>query len=326
MEKSLIVKEFEGKQVVTLFWEGRPCWIANEIASVFGYDKVRDVVQNCITTEEFELGVEYDILSGERLRAFKGANIHSSKIFGQAYVRSPQLTIFYEDGLYGFLQYTDKPAGKRFRKWLRREVIPEIRRRGYYALPGRGAGECEASHPWTALLREHLEAAKMLIEGSGVKPNNAYTAAIEAAERETGRSLEPYKKLFSQAAAKSEEKPVTTTTEEEILNIVRDYINKNRERIYGFGAGPAETPTNPVWVGAKSKVNKEECIVLFERSLAKALTQHNLDIVQVKKALKSAGLIITRREGRKERFGIKIHKRDLQGSGLAFPVNSLFLH
>ncbi|OFU01736.1 antirepressor, partial [Clostridium sp. HMSC19D07] len=36
------------------------------------------------------------------------------------------------DGLYGFLQYTDKPIGVQFRKWLRREVLPSIRQTGAY--------------------------------------------------------------------------------------------------------------------------------------------------------------------------------------------------
>ena len=36
--------------------------------------------------------------------------------------------------MYGFLQYTDKSIGVKFRKWIRREVIPEIRKTGSYSL------------------------------------------------------------------------------------------------------------------------------------------------------------------------------------------------
>ncbi|MQL51798.1 hypothetical protein GFC01_05880 [Desulfofundulus thermobenzoicus] len=222
-----------------------------------------------------------------------------------------------------------KITANRIKDDNRRQIVLEFQKWAIETISKILAGEYkpEEFQPWAAILREHLEAAKALIEVTGVKPGIAYAVAIEAAEKETGRSLESYKKLFSSATAKTEEKPVPATTEENILDIIRDYIHKNRERIYGFGTELAETPTNPVkWMGAKSKVNKEECIVLFERALAKALTRHNLDITQVKRTLKSAGLIITRKEGHKERFGIKIHKRDLQGSGLAFPVNSLFLH
>lgn len=44
-----------------------------------------------------------------------------------------QLTIFYEDGLYGFLQYSHKPIAIEFKKWVRRDVLPELRKRGTYS-------------------------------------------------------------------------------------------------------------------------------------------------------------------------------------------------
>lgn len=44
-----------------------------------------------------------------------------------------QLTIFYEDGLYGFLQYSHKPIAIEFKKWVRREVLPDLRKWGTYS-------------------------------------------------------------------------------------------------------------------------------------------------------------------------------------------------
>jgi prophage antirepressor-like protein len=127
----LIVKEFNGNQVHTFIWKDKPCWIASEIVSLFGYADTSKTIQDCITAESFELGLEHDVLRGEGLKAFKEMVNHVTtlKVVSS---KTPNLTIFYEDGLYGFLQYTDKPQGVEFRKWIRRDVVPEIRQTGGY--------------------------------------------------------------------------------------------------------------------------------------------------------------------------------------------------
>ncbi len=130
---NLLVKEFNGNQIHTFMWNDKPCWIANEIVSIFDYADTSKTIQQCIEAEEFELGVEYDVLRGNELKAFKkivGKVTTVEVVTSLKYV--PQLIIFYEDGLYGFLQYTDKPVGVKFRKWVRREVLPEIRQTGAY--------------------------------------------------------------------------------------------------------------------------------------------------------------------------------------------------
>lgn len=40
-----------------------------------------------------------------------------------------------ESGLYAFVIRSDKPAAKRFRKWITAEVIPALRRTGRYEMP-----------------------------------------------------------------------------------------------------------------------------------------------------------------------------------------------
>jgi prophage antirepressor-like protein len=132
----LIVKEFNGKQIHTFIWNGKPCWIANEIVSMFDYVDPSATISQCIESEEFEPSVEYEVLTKEDLKIFKNmineltkVKLVTSELLNK-YASS--VTIFYEDGLYGFLQYTDKPIGVKFRKWIRREVLPEIHRTGAY--------------------------------------------------------------------------------------------------------------------------------------------------------------------------------------------------
>ena len=132
----MLVRQFEGKTVHTFVWNGRPCWVAGEIAEAIGYEDPSATVRHCIEAEEFEPGFEYEVLKGGDLNRFKEmANFVIE--FNPITNKTRNLTIFYEEGLYGFLAYTDKPEGKRFRKWIRSEVVPEIRRTGSYQLPGK---------------------------------------------------------------------------------------------------------------------------------------------------------------------------------------------
>lgn len=129
--ENFIIKEFNGAQIYTLMWNDKPCWIATQIVSIFGYVDPSTTIGQCIEAEQFEIGVEYDILKSSDLKEFKKMinSLTKVKLVSQ---NTPHLVIFYEDGLYGFLQYTDKPIGVQFRKWIRRDVIPEIRQTGAY--------------------------------------------------------------------------------------------------------------------------------------------------------------------------------------------------
>lgn len=127
---NMLVKEFNGNQIHTLMWNDKPCWIANEIVSIFEYADPTKTVQDCIKAEEFEVGVEYEVLKGKIFKEFATTvEVVTNNLISN---KARTLTIFYEDGLYGFLQYTDKPIGVQFRKWIRRDVIPEIRQTGAY--------------------------------------------------------------------------------------------------------------------------------------------------------------------------------------------------
>lgn len=65
-----------------------------------------------------------------------------------------------ESGLYALVIRSDKPAARRFRKWITAEVLPAIRRHGRYemvpeapAAPGRSFEEMTA-RDWLAMIRE----------------------------------------------------------------------------------------------------------------------------------------------------------------------------
>ena len=70
------------------------------------------------------MGYEYELLDGEELKVFKETISNELKL---EIKYSSKLVLLYETGLYGFLQYTDKPIGVSFRTWIRREVLPTFK-------------------------------------------------------------------------------------------------------------------------------------------------------------------------------------------------------
>jgi len=54
---------------------------------------------------------------------------------------NPNFTIINEPGMYRLVMRSDKPAARRFQKWLSREVIPSIRKTGSYNLRAGGLNE-----------------------------------------------------------------------------------------------------------------------------------------------------------------------------------------
>lgn len=128
---NLFIKNFNDEEIITLIFDDRICWIAKDIAKVLGYDDSSKAVNQCIKSENFERGVEYEVLSGDKLKELK-------KLIGVTHIsylkQTPKLVIFYEEGLYGFINYSELPLGISFRKWLRREVLPELREKGFYSI------------------------------------------------------------------------------------------------------------------------------------------------------------------------------------------------
>ncbi|WP_297439512.1 BRO family protein, partial [uncultured Clostridium sp.] len=127
MMNDLIRKKFKNKSVFSFVWNGKVCWIGSEIGKMFGYAQPRNGIYDCIRREKFEVGLEYDLLEGEELKEFK--EIFSDVL--EDFKFAPKIIVLYETGLYGFLGYTEMPLGVEFRAWIRKEVMPVIKEKGY---------------------------------------------------------------------------------------------------------------------------------------------------------------------------------------------------
>lgn len=114
------VKMFKDKEVHTLMWNGKPCWIAIEVADILGYKRVSMAINQCILSEEFEKGIDYEILKYEEIKELIQAICFKHTASEK---KITHLTILYKEGLLGFINYSHMPIGKDFRKWLRKEVF-----------------------------------------------------------------------------------------------------------------------------------------------------------------------------------------------------------
>ncbi|WP_297438659.1 BRO family protein, partial [uncultured Clostridium sp.] len=124
----LIIGDFEDRKIYSFVWRNKPCWVAIDIARIIGYKDESTTITSLIKREGFKKGQEYEVLSSEILKEFK--EVFAEYIDHLKY--SPKIVIFYEEGLYGFLAASRMKKGVEFRTWIRRDVMPSIRKKGYY--------------------------------------------------------------------------------------------------------------------------------------------------------------------------------------------------
>lgn len=125
MKESIVrVFEFEGTGLTAYTHRGRPCWLAQDIGKALGYASGwRKALDNW--GDELVDGVDIATLRGADLREFKalsGVSVNS------ALTTTPNLTILFESGVYVVSLKTEKPLGKKLRRFLADKVMPALRR------------------------------------------------------------------------------------------------------------------------------------------------------------------------------------------------------
>ncbi len=130
---STLTLPFEGEPLTTLTWDGQPAWVCRQIGARLDYAKSGKRLVSRIRREwadEFTEGKDYVILSGPELahlKAFAGRGTPGVPS------RAGSLMLLLEPGLHLVLTRTDKPIGKRLRRFLADEVLPQLARTGAYS-------------------------------------------------------------------------------------------------------------------------------------------------------------------------------------------------
>ncbi|MBB6694371.1 hypothetical protein H7B90_23525 [Cohnella xylanilytica] len=92
---------------------------------------------------------------------------------------------------------SEKPKAESFQDWLYEDILPSVQKNGRYEVgSGHNSGRYRS---WLKQAEDHIKFAKLLSTTAGVKPGIALAAAISEAEKETGVSLDVYKKLLPAA-------------------------------------------------------------------------------------------------------------------------------
>lgn len=143
MSINAITHVFEGEPLLTLEWDGKPCWVARQVGQILGYsDDGGRLVKKVLNTwgvcgkdgapPELVEGKDFVRVAGPELEAFK---VHISSLVperSQAYRFAPELIVFFESGLNLALLKSNKPAGAKLRRFLADEVLPQLVRTGQY--------------------------------------------------------------------------------------------------------------------------------------------------------------------------------------------------
>ena len=130
---STLTLPFEGEPLTTLTWDGQPAWVCRQIGARLDYAKDGKRLVTRIRREwadEFIEGKDYVMLSGPELAHLKAFSGHGASGVPS---RAGSLMLLLEPGLHLVLTRTDKPIGKRLRRFLADEVLPQLGRTGAYS-------------------------------------------------------------------------------------------------------------------------------------------------------------------------------------------------
>lgn len=152
-------REFEGNPLTTIFYKNRPCWIAREVGNAMGYARNGERLITNIAKEwndEFIEGHDFVIISGSELADFKALfELHTDSVGS----RAKHLLLLFEPGLHLALAKTNKPVGRRLRRFIADEVLPQISRDGAY-LPERSVEDGKLVENESAISARRLALAE----------------------------------------------------------------------------------------------------------------------------------------------------------------------
>lgn len=115
MEKLMIINHPDFGEVRNVVIKGEPWFVAQDICKALGHSNSRMLLSGL---DEDETGV-----TKVYVRSENGVN------------QQREVQIVNESGLYTLLMRSNKPEAKPFRKWVAGEVLPAIRKYGFYVHP-----------------------------------------------------------------------------------------------------------------------------------------------------------------------------------------------
>lgn len=155
---------------------GEPWFVAVDVCSALAISNPSDALKRLDDDEKMTL----DTTEG-----------HSGQRGG-----AQALNVVNESGLYSLILTSRKPEAKRFKRWVTHEVLPSIRKSGFYAAPGAVASLPTATHDRVSAI---LSIGEAISRVAGVKPGIAMAATLTAIHENTGIGIEALRKALPSA-------------------------------------------------------------------------------------------------------------------------------
>lgn len=116
-----IFENSEFGKVRVLIINEEPWFVGKDVAEILGYSNTRQAIQVNVDKEDSVLVKLSDLEDGlpDRL---------------PDHMKGSKITIINESGLYSLILRSDKPESKKFKHWVTSEVLPSIRKHGYYSV------------------------------------------------------------------------------------------------------------------------------------------------------------------------------------------------
>lgn len=119
------VFDFDGRAITAFWFRGRECWVAQDVARVLGYDLKgwSTSWRRWADGDDAELRTpgDFEVLRGSDLREFL---VTAGSAVAE---KTRNLTILYESGLHLVCVKTEKPLGRRLRRFLADVMLPRLR-------------------------------------------------------------------------------------------------------------------------------------------------------------------------------------------------------
>jgi prophage antirepressor-like protein len=143
----LVPFKFESNEIrVIMDNQGKPWWVATDVCSVLGLSNPRESIKSLDEDERNTVRIS-DGIPG-----------------------NPNVNVINESGLYSLIIRSNKPTAKKFRRWITHEVIPQLRKTGFYELQ-------PFSLKTMTFIQTEADAAIRLAQSFGFKDNQALLSA-----------------------------------------------------------------------------------------------------------------------------------------------------
>lgn len=128
--------------------DGEPWFVGKDVAEILGYgngNAKSKALANAIATHVEE--DEKFKMSAREFKELRNSDLEKVSNYGMILVN--------ESGLYSLILGSTLPTARVFRKWVTKEVLPTIRKRGFYCTPSKAEEMCNDPDKWIELFENY---------------------------------------------------------------------------------------------------------------------------------------------------------------------------